>query len=128
VESWRAIGAVLRGWIIAQVCDALKFLSLFLAQLCGRRSGVARRKPETLDDLLGPILRDERFTEWCIANGMKPFSILRARKGSHRATGGTIAQIVAGLVAEQILPADGGPKNTARVAAACEASRAAAGK
>lgn len=88
---------------------------------------MARRK-ETLDQMLAPILQAERFTEWCLANGMRPFSILRARQGLHRPTSGTIALLVAGLVAEGILPAAGGTENSARVRAACDASRAAAEK
>ena len=84
---------------------------------------MARRKtPETLDDLLAPILKAERFTEWCEAHGMRPFTILRARQGAHRVSAGTIALLVAGLLAEGIRA------DRARVEAACKATRAAAGK
>lgn len=79
---------------------------------------MARRKRETLDDLLRPILDAERFTEWCDTNGMKPFTILRVRQGSSRASNGTIALLVAGLAAEKIVA------DRARVRAACDASAA----
>lgn len=85
---------------------------------------MARRKPETLDDVLRPILDADRFTEWCegVAK-IRPWTVLRLRQGSgQRVNRGTVLAIVAGLKAEGIEADD------ARVEAAIAASRAAAGK
>lgn len=53
---------------------------------------------ETLDDLLRPILDAERFTEWCAELGMRPWTVLRLRKGEgKRVHAGTVAAIAAKL-------------------------------
>jgi hypothetical protein len=85
---------------------------------------MARRKPETLDDLLRPILDADRFTSWCEdVAGIRPWTMLRLRQGTgSRTHKGTILAIVAGLKAEGI------EADADRVEAAIAASRAAAGK
>lgn len=86
---------------------------------------MARRKPETLDDLLQPIIAADRLTAWCTdVAGIRPWTMLRMRQGqSSRTHKGTILAIVAGLKAEGI------EADAARVEAAIAASRdAAAGK
>jgi hypothetical protein len=78
---------------------------------------MARRKRETLDDLLKPILAEGRFTSWCnTVAGVRPWTVLRWRRGiGGRVHTGTVLAVAQAL---------GVPP--ARVRAAIEASRAAA--
>lgn len=85
---------------------------------------MVRRKPETLDDLLRPLIEAERLSAWCTeVAGIRPWTMLRLRQGTgSRTHKGTILAIVAGLKAEGI------EADAARVEAAIAASRAAAEK
>lgn len=80
-----------------------------------------RRKPETLADLLCPIVDAGRLTVWCRdVAGLRPWTVLRLRDGKGTRTHkGTVLAIVAGLAAEGI------KADEARVVAAISASRAA---
>jgi hypothetical protein len=95
--------------------------SLFLA-MRATPGAMARRKSETLADLLKPIRDADRFTSWCetVAH-VRPWTVLRLIDGkSSRWHRGTVLAIVAGLAAEGI------KADEPRVRSAIEASRAAA--
>lgn len=84
---------------------------------------MARRRPETLDDLLRPLIDADRLTKWCReVAGLRPWTVLRLRRGDGvRVHKGTVMALVAGLRAEGI------EADEARVRAAIEASRRHAG-
>lgn len=79
-------------------------------------------RPETLDDILRPILAADRFTSWCQdVAGLRPWTVLRLRQGQgSRVNRGTLLAIQAGLAQEGIRV------SVERLARAIEASRTAA--
>lgn len=75
-------------------------------------------RPETVDDLLRPILDARRLTPWCKELGIRPWTILRWRKGEgSRVHAGTVAAVAGKLRITR-----------ERLLAAIAASRAAAKK
>lgn len=79
---------------------------------------MASRPAETVDDLLRPVLDARRLTEWCQEVGIRPWTVLRLRRGiGGRVHAGTVAAIATKLRV---------PRE--RVEAAILASREAAGK
>ncbi len=77
-----------------------------------------RQAAETLGDLLRSVIEDRRFSAWCTEAGLRPQ---------------TVAKLIDGLVvkpqrATVLALAKGLGIDADRVRAACDASRAAAGK
>lgn len=70
--------------------------------------------PETLDDLLRPVLEGDRFTAWCESAGLTPYTVLRLRQGKGKPHAGTVLALATKLRVPR-----------ARVARAINASRAA---
>lgn len=90
--------------------------SLFLAIRATLGTTVGKRRTETVEDLLRPVLEARTLTAWCQEAGVRPWTILRWRKGvGGRVHTGTVLAVAQAL---------GVPP--ARVRAAIEASRAAA--
>lgn len=73
---------------------------------------MAKRKTETLDDLLRPWIDSERLTEWCIEHRIEPRTVHRLRNGQSSPRLATLLMLATAL---------GVPE--ARVLAAIKASR-----
>ena len=59
-------------------------------------------RQETVDDLLRPILDERRLTAWCLELGIRPWTILRWRKGEgSRVHAGTVAANLYGADADR---------------------------
>lgn len=69
---------------------------------------MAKRRTETLDDLLRDIIAKGQLTAWCEKAGVAPWTLLRLRNGvgtrTHRGTVQTLADAL-GVTRERVVAA-----------------------